>query len=165
MNANELQDSLPQTGRVEWIGVRPVRYEDLKAVDQVEVQEGKGLAADHFQGILGSKRQVTLIQKEHLQAVASYMGLEKVDPNLTRRNIVTQGINLNALKDRRFTIGEVIFEGTGNCAPCSRMEKNLGPGGWNAMRGHGGICARVIQAGTIKVGDEVRLAVTAMSTD
>jgi len=162
---NELQDSLPQIGRVEWIGVRPERYEDLKAVDQVEVQEDKGLAADHFQGILGSKRQVTLIQKEHLQAVASYMGLEKVDPNLTRRNIVTQGINLHALKDRRFIIGEVLFEGTGNCAPCSRMEENLGPGGWNAMRGHGGICARVIEAGTIKVGDEVKLAVTAMSTD
>ncbi|MDH3709168.1 MAG: MOSC domain-containing protein [Cyclobacteriaceae bacterium] len=165
MNMNELQDSLPQIGRVEWIGVRPERYEDLKAVDQVEVQEDKGLAADHFQGILGSKRQVTLIQKEHLQAVASYMGLEKVDPNLTRRNIVTQGINLHALKDRRFIIGEVLFEGTGNCAPCSRMEENLGPGGWNAMRGHGGICARVIEAGTIKVGDEVKLAVTAMSTD
>ncbi len=162
---NELQESLPQVGRVDWIGVRPVRYKDLKAVDQVEVQQDKGLAADHFLGIPGSKRQVTLIQKEHLQAVASYMGLEKVDPNLTRRNIVTQGINLNALKDRRFTIGEVIFEGTGNCAPCSRMEENLGPGGWNAMRGHGGICAKVIQAGTIKVGDEVRLAVTAKSTD
>ena len=79
---------------------------------------------------------------------------------LTRRNIVVSGINLLALAKRRFRIGEVVLETTGPCEPCSRMEENLGPGGYNAMRGHGGITARVAKGGTISVGDAVALHIT-----
>ena len=60
-----------------------------------------------------------------------------------------------ALKGRRFRIGEALFEGTQPCDPCSRMEEALGPGGYNAMRGHGGLCARVLRDGVISVGDEL----------
>ena len=103
-----------------------------------------------------SKRQVTLIQAEHLPVVASILDRDApVDPELLRRNIVVSGINLLTLKDQRFRIGGVILEGSGPAVPCSRMEENLGPGGYNAMRGHGGITARVIEAGTIAIGDEV----------
>jgi len=76
-----------------------------------------------------------------------------------RRNIVVKGINLLALKNQRFAIGEVILETTGNCHPCSRMEENLGKGGYNAMRGHGSITTTVIKGGLIKQGDTVRLIV------
>jgi MOSC domain-containing protein YiiM len=65
------------------------------------------------------------------------------------------GINLLSLKGLRFRIGEAVLEGTGPCDPCSRMEENLGPGGFQAMRGHGGLTARVIEAGTVCVGDRV----------
>ncbi len=159
MNFQELQDSLPQIGQIEWIGIRPDRYEDLKAVSRVQALTDQSLAGDHYSGKPGSKRQITLIQAEHLRAVASYLKVENIDPNLVRRNLVTKGINLTALKNRQFQVGEALLEGTGDCAPCSRMEQNLGPGGWNAMRGHGGITARIVNGGSIKLGDQIHLVV------
>lgn len=99
------------------------------------------------------KRQVTLIQAEHLPVIAALAGLDAVTPEELRRNIVVRGLPLLALKDARFQIGEVILEGTGECHPCSRMEETFGPGGYNAVRGHGGITARVVRGGLIRVGD------------
>ena len=144
---------IPQTGKVEWISVRPERRAAVVPLEKVTVTEEGGLSDDHYSGS-NRKRQVTLIQKEHLDAVASILRKE-IDPGLTRRNIVVSGINLLALKDKQFNIGEVILEMTGLCHPCSRMEENFGPGGYNAMRGHGGITTKVVKGGEIKVGDEV----------
>jgi MOSC domain-containing protein YiiM len=153
----KLMDTLPQTGRITWIGTRPVRRQALTSLTAVEAITDRHLAGDHYQGKPGSKRQITLIQAEHLAAVASIMSLPELDPGLIRRNLVVAGLNLLALKDRQFWVGEVLLAYTGPCHPCSRMEENLGPGGYNAMRGHGGITAQIIQGGHIKLGDLVRL--------
>jgi MOSC domain-containing protein YiiM len=153
----ELEKRLPQIGKVDWIGVRTKTREDIKQLHQVGIDKDKGLEGDHYSGKPGSSRQVTLIQAEHLAAVAAIMQKDRLDPALTRRNIVISGINLLALKKRKFSIGAAILEGTGNCAPCSRMEENLGEGGWNAMRGHGGITAKVLKSGVIKIGDIVKV--------
>ena len=146
---------IPQKGKVEWIGVRTKKKENLSVVESVKVKKGTGLAGDHFKGTLSGKRQVTLIQLEHLSAISSILGVKIIDPKLTRRNIVVSGINLLSLKHQRFQIGSVILKTTGICAPCKRMEENLGLGGYNAMRGHGGITATVIKEGEIKLGDIV----------
>ena len=146
---------IPQKGNVEWIGVRTKKKEQLSVVESVRVKKGTGLAGDHFKGTLSGKRQVTLIQLEHLNAISSILGVKIIDPKLTWRNIVVSGINLLSLKHQRFQIGSVILKTTGICAPCKRMEENLGLGGYNAMRGHGGITATVIKEGEIKLGDIV----------
>jgi MOSC domain-containing protein YiiM len=141
-------------GLVTWIGVRPARKAPLLSLDGVEITREAGLEGDHYAGRPGGKRQVTLIQAEDLTAIASYLGRE-VTPGDLRRNLVVAGINLRALKDRRFQIGGAMLEATDDCHPCSRMETILGPGGYNAVRGHGGITARVITGGQVRVGDAV----------
>lgn len=113
-----------------------------------------GLQGDHYNN-RGGSRQITIIQAEHLQNVGSYLNKAEIDPALVRRNVIVRGINLLSLKGKHFEIGEALFEYSGECHPCSRMEENLGEGGYNAMRGHGGITAKVIRGGLIKVGDTV----------
>ncbi|MHA7924355.1 MAG: MOSC domain-containing protein [Marinobacter sp.] len=151
-----LLDTLPQCGRVEWIGIRPARGEPMQSLDSVAITPGKGLEGDRFKGRETSKRQVTLIQQEHLHAIASCLQREAIAPEVFRRNIVVSGLNLLALKGKQFRIGNVVLEYTGLCHPCSKMETSLGPGGYNAMRGHGGITTRVVEAGDIALGDDVR---------
>jgi len=152
----DLFDTLPQQGRVDWIGVRPAKYETLLSPERVWAEADVGLEGDRYAS-RGGKRQVTLIQSEHLAAVASMLGRDGVAPGLVRRNIAVSGINLLALKNQQFTIGDALLEYTGLCHPCSRMEALLGPGGYNAMRGHGGITTRVIRSGQIGLGDRVYL--------
>lgn len=149
--------TLPQRGRVSWIGVRPERRAPVQVMEAVEAQPGQGLSGDRYRGGHSGKREVTLIQAEHLPAIASMLGLAEVDPALLRRNIAVAGLNLLALKDRRFRIGEAELEMTGLCHPCSRMEEAFGAGGYNAVRGHGGITARILRGGVIRVGDPVEV--------
>lgn len=161
-----LFEVLPQVGRLEWIGLRPQRMEDLQSVPSVVVVANRGLQGDHkIHGRAGSKRQVTLIQHEHLRAVAGMLHRDHVPPELVRRNLVVSGINLLALKGKQFRIGGVLLEFSGPCEPCSRMEYNLGSGGFNAMRGHGGITAKVIEGGTIRIGDAVVATLPAVESD
>ncbi len=151
-----LLDTLPQIGRVEWIGIRPARGEPMKALESVMITPGEGLQGDRFKGRESSKRQVTLIQKEHLHVIAACLHREAIGPEVFRRNIVVSGLNLLALKGKTFRIGGVTLEYTGLCHPCSKMEAALGPGGYNAMRGHGGITARVVERGELALGDGVQ---------
>lgn len=141
-------------GRLDWIGVRPARREPMQVVAAAELQAGLGLAGDRYRRRDG-RRQVTLVQAESLATIASHLGREALDPTELRRNLVTRGLNLLALKGRRFRIGGALLEHSGECHPCSRMEEVLGVGGYNAVRGLGGITARVLESGPIRIGDPV----------
>lgn len=87
--------------------------------------------------------------------IGSLLNREDLDFTLTRRNILVKGINLLALKGKDFKVGNALLQYSGECHPCSRMEEALGFGGYNAMRGHGGITAKVIVGGEIRVGDSI----------
>lgn len=142
-------------GKLTWIGLSPGRKKALLEVTEAEVVCATGLDGDHHARKGRGHRQVTLIQAEHLEAVGRILGREPVHPREVRRNLAVSGINVWALQDRVFRVGDVLLEGTGTCNPCARMEEALGPGGYLAMRGHGGITASVLKGGTIRVGDAV----------
>jgi MOSC domain-containing protein YiiM len=151
-------------GKVVWIGLRPRRKLAMSAVETVLLDSDTGLAGDHYAS-RGGERQVTLIQAESLHSIASHLGRSEVSANDLRRNIVTEGINLMALKDRQFRIGDAVLQTTGECHPCSRMEEVLGVGGYNAVRGFGGITARVVKGGAIRIGDGVEALPIAVLRD
>jgi len=157
VSIKDLMNRQAQVGQVTFISIRPERRKPPKQVESVFADAEHGLDGDHYGGGPGGKRQVTLISHEHLLSVASFMGEEALDPRLVRRNIVISGMNLLSLKDKSFCIGEAVLRTTGLCHPCSRMEENLGEGGYSAMRGHGGITAKIVSSGMIKQGDQLKM--------
>lgn len=158
----------PRAGRLEAIFLRPARGQTTLSVPEVMVLAGQGLAGDRSaarppQAGGGHRRQVTLLQAEHLPVIAALAGWPTVEASWLRRNLVVSGLNLLAARglfaDQPLVLrmGEaVVLEITGPCAPCSRMEAVLGPGGYNALRGHGGMTARVRVGGLLRLGDAVR---------
>ena len=150
----KLMATLPQVGQVEWIGLRPARDVAMTEVEQAEAVTERGLRGDRYTGGSG-KRGLTLIQAEHLPVIAALSGHAAIAPATLRRNLVVSGIPLLALKGNRFRIGDVLLEGTDSCDPCSRMEDALGSGGYNALRGMGGLCARILDGGMLRIGDAV----------
>ena len=159
----------PYAGRIEAIFLRPARRAAVELVQSVEAVPGRGLPGDRFAERMREnesqrKREISLIQAEHLPVIAALCGRERVAPEQLRRNLLVSGINLLAMRSLFadtpliWRIGdEVRIQITGPCDPCSRMEEELGPGGYNAMRGHGGMTARLLQGGIIRVGDAVVL--------
>ena len=156
-------------GRVETLLLRPGRQQRAVAVERAEARVGLGLMGDRSaaarQADPKRRRQVTLIQAEHLSAVAALLEKPAIDPVDLRRNVVVSGLNLLAarspMRDQalRLVFGSapdaadaVVLEVTGPCEPCSAMETALGFGGYNAMRGHGGVTARVLKDGWIEAG-------------
>lgn len=145
-------------GRIEAIIVRGAPRDPARRVEQTVALAGIGLADDRL-GKRGeaelSTRQVTLIQQEHLPLIAAFARSGAIDPVGLRRNLVVSGINLLSLKNARLRVGAALLQIVGPCQPCSRMEEVIGPGGYAAMRGHGGMTARVLEGGAIEVGDAV----------
>ncbi|MGR9044979.1 MAG: MOSC domain-containing protein [Gammaproteobacteria bacterium] len=151
LTLQQLLENHPALGSLAWIGTRPAKNRPLQVLQRVQAESSRGLIGDHYAAVSG-KRQVTLFQWEHLSVLSAFLG-GPVTPDLVRRNLMIQGINVLSLKQRNIRIGEVVLQITGLCHPCSKMEKILGPGGYNAMRGHGGVTARVIESGWMQIGD------------
>ena len=165
LNMDQLKRNFVQSGRLEWIGLRPARGLPMKQVMQANAIAGSGLEGDRTAGYSGSKRQVTLIQSEYLAVVQSFLPAVDVTPANLRRNLVISGINLNALVKQIIVVGGVQLEITGLCHPCKKLEERLGHGVFNALRGHGGLTARILSSGPIRVGDALEIGLQEISVE
>ena len=157
---HDLRAARHLNGRLEALIVRGSPRMPARIITETRAIERVGLEHDRL-GQRGeaelSTRQVTLIQYEHLAVIAQLARVAHVDPIGLRRNLVVSGINLLALKNLKIRVGESLLEVVGPCHPCSRMEEAIGKGGYAAMRGHGGMTARVLESGAIRTGDEIHI--------
>jgi MOSC domain-containing protein YiiM len=172
-----LTRQFPHPGRVDAIWLRPGRALPAQGVARTLALAGRGLQGDRSalkapSSAAGGKRQVTLIQAEHLGVIAALLQRQSVDASALRRNLVVSGLNLLAARklfaDQALQLAlgpEVLLEITGPCEPCSKMEAVLGPGGYNAMRGHGGVTARVLRGGRLSCGDAVTVLTVEAGAD
>lgn len=149
-------------GRVEAIAIAPAAESPLRLVDRATAIPGRGLAGDRyasgegtFSGGTGVGRALTLVEAEVLEALrlpdGSGLGTAEA-----RRNLVTRGIDLDALVGRRFLVGNVECEGQRLCEPCAHLERLTRQGALRGLVHRGGLRADITSGGEIEVGAVVR---------
>jgi len=147
-------------GTVEAIFITPRNGTALRSVDAIRAHAGKGPEGDRNFFAKGSPpkeidRQITLIEAEAVDGARREYQVE-LEPIETRRNILTRGVALNHLVGREFRVGGVRLLGTMLCEPCSHLQKLTRKGVLKALVHRGGLCARILNDGDIRVGDEVQ---------
>ncbi len=142
-------------GRVEEINIGPEQTLPTP-VERAQARAGKGLVGNRYYFEDGAEpgRALTLIAAEALAAMAAEQGIE-ITAAESRRNVLTRGIDLNALVGRRFRVGSVECVGVELCEPCSSLEKLTKPGVIKGLAHRGGLNADILSDGEIAVGDEV----------
>jgi MOSC domain-containing protein YiiM len=143
------------SGRVEQINIGPLR-EVPAPVERVQAHAGKGLLGNRYYFDDGAEpgRALTLIAAEAIEGMAAEHGVE-ITAAESRRNVLTRGIDLNALVGKRFSVGDVECVGVELCEPCKHLEGVTRPGVIKGLAHRGGLNADILTDGEIAVGDEV----------
>ncbi len=153
---------MEKLGFVERIFVTGEGSAAMQKVEEVKTVENGGIAGDrYYEGTgfwtrYGDVCQVTLIEGEHLDEIEE-QGLA-IKSGQHRRNIVTRGVKLTDLRGKRFRVGEAVLEYDRSRPPCRHVQDLSERGMTRALKNRGGICARVIQAGPIRPGDNIQEA-------
>ncbi|MGC3960815.1 MAG: molybdenum cofactor biosysynthesis protein [Verrucomicrobiota bacterium] len=122
------------------------------SVNEVECVAGQGLRGDRFFGFKENyKGQVTFFSAEVFDAVCGQLGVSDKSPGVTRRNVIARGMDLNLLVGKRFIVQGVEFEGVAECSPCHWMNAAIAPGAEAALHGRGGLRARILTDGVLRV--------------
>jgi MOSC domain-containing protein YiiM len=160
--AGRLPEPARVTGIVAAVYVAPAAEAACVAVDAAEAVAGRGLRGDRYfdgEGTFGGPgaagHELTLIEQEALDELAARTGIA-LAPADARRNLVTRGIDLNALAGRRFLVGDVEIAGRRWCEPCAHLQRLTAPGVLRGLVHRGGLRADIVRGGTIARGDEIR---------
>src|ERR687896_867239 len=152
-------------GRVEGIFISPRKGNLPTPVERVRAFAGSGLEGNRYfyDGDAPPGRAITLIAAEALRDGAAASGIE-LAADESRRNVLTRGIDVNALVGRRFRIGDVECYGVELCEPCTTLEGMTRPGVIKAYVRRAGLNADILTDGEIAVGDDVRAEADADAT-
>ena len=119
-------------------------------VESIECVAGHGIRNDRFFDYRNDyKGQITFFSLEVFDELCVALRLENADPALTRRNVLTRGVDLNELIGKEFEVQGVCFRGTVECKPCYWMDRALAPGAEQFLKGRGGLRARILTSGSI----------------
>jgi MOSC domain-containing protein YiiM len=142
-------------GRVEGIFITPMHGELPQPIERVTAVAGRGLEGNrYFAEDAEPGRALTLVAAEAVEAMEAEHGIS-LEPRETRRNVVTRGVDVNALVGKRFRIGDVECEGVELCEPCRHLESLTKPGIIKGLVHRGGLNADILEGGEISVGDPV----------
>jgi MOSC domain-containing protein YiiM len=143
-------------GVVEQIAIAAERVDLPASVPRVRAHAGRGLEGEyHYSAAAETGAALTLIAREALDGLREDTGIE-LSHEASRRNVLTTGIDLNALVGVRFTVGEVVCEGVELCEPCLGLAKLTELGVLRGLVHRGGLRADIISGGEIAAGDPVR---------
>jgi MOSC domain-containing protein YiiM len=143
------------TGHVEGIYISADHGDLPEPVESVRALADRGLEGNrYFFDDAPAGTALTLIAAEAVEAMEQEHGIS-IEPRESRRNVVTRGIDVNALVGKRFRIGEVECEGVELCEPCSTLEGMTKPGVIKGLVHRGGLNADILSDGAISVGDAV----------
>ncbi len=150
------------SGVVEYLHIAAKAQAPMQAVTAARLVAGRGVLGDRYERNVGTfsswpqDHEFTLIEVEAIETAQAEYGVI-LKPGETRRNVTTRGVALNDLVGKRFRIGDtVICEGTRLCHPCAHLEVVTGRGGLcRVLANQGGLRARIVQGGVVRVGDTV----------
>ena len=155
-----------------WLGVvahlhiAPRAFLPMRSMESIELVEGRGIVGDRYmigteQGFYSDKpeegRQITLFEEEALECIRRDYGIAML-PEEHRRNVTTRGVPLNHLVGRRFRLGACLLEATRLSIPCKHIEEILEKPVFDPMVHRSGLNCRILEGGTVRVGDAVRPA-------
>jgi MOSC domain-containing protein YiiM len=140
--------------RVEAIFISPERGRLPYPVESVQAVAGKGLEGNRYFDTGRPHQELTLVEAEQLEYVLAEHGLE-IDAAATGRNLLTRGVDLNALVGQRFRVGEIECRGLELCEPCTTMEGRTAPGALKALVHRAGLNAEILVGGEVRPGDEI----------
>jgi MOSC domain-containing protein YiiM len=122
-------------------------------VESVECVAGKGLRGDRFFAYKDNyKGQATFFSLEMYERICEQLHVTHRDSSVFRRNIIVSGVDLNSLIGEEFVLQGVRFLGTQECSPCHWMDHAFAEGAERALKGHGGLRARVLTDGVLRRG-------------
>jgi MOSC domain-containing protein YiiM len=154
------------TGVVRYLHITPRAFLPMRPMPELRLIAGKGIEGDRYmigreEGFYSHRpeegRQVTLFELETLIALKRDANIE-LGPEEHRRNVTTEGVPLTHLVGRQFWLGETLLEATRLSIPCRHIEEITGKAIFDALINRSGLNCRILQGGTVRLGDAVSSA-------